>query len=119
MKKIVTILLISMTVTYHGQNVGIGTNNPLSMLHVAGTVKSDTLIYIGQGVRNLFATSNGRIYDSLVTSARGYVASFDNAGSSGALIKMTDDAVNSKALTGKMKGREKIKKFLIVTCIAF
>jgi len=47
-----------------GQNVGIGTNNPLSKLHVAGTIRSDTLI--GPGVRSLFASPNGRIYDSLV-----------------------------------------------------
>lgn len=46
------------------QNVGIGTNNPLSKLHVAGCIRSDTLI--GVGVRNLFAAPNGRIYDSLV-----------------------------------------------------
>ncbi len=47
------------------QNVGIGTNNPLSKLHVAGTIRSDTLVYVGPGVRTLFATPNGRIYDSL------------------------------------------------------
>ncbi len=46
------------------QNVGIGTNSPLSKLHVAGTIRSDTLI--GTGVRSLFAAPNGRIYDSLV-----------------------------------------------------
>jgi len=46
------------------QNVGIGTPNPLSKLHVAGTIRSDTLI--GVGVRSLFAAPNGRIYDSLV-----------------------------------------------------
>lgn len=46
------------------QNVGIGTNNPLSKFHVAGPIRSDTLI--GTGVRNLFASPNGRIYDSLV-----------------------------------------------------
>lgn len=46
------------------QNVGIGTNTPLSKLHVAGTIRSDTLI--GTGVRSLFAAPNGRIYDSLV-----------------------------------------------------
>ena len=47
------------------QNVGIGTNTPLSKLHVAGTIRSDTLIYVGPGVRTLFSTPNGRIYDSL------------------------------------------------------
>lgn len=47
------------------QNVGIGTNNPLSKLHVAGAIRSDTLVYVGPGVRTLFATPNGRIYDSL------------------------------------------------------
>ncbi len=38
----------------------------MSKLHVAGTIRSDTLIYVGPGVRTLFATPNGRIYDSLV-----------------------------------------------------
>ncbi|MES2512508.1 MAG: tail fiber domain-containing protein [Bacteroidota bacterium] len=48
----------------HAQNVGIGTSTPLSKLHVAGAIRSDTLI--GPGVRSLFASPNGRIYDSLV-----------------------------------------------------
>lgn len=62
------ILLFALSVfNTFSQNVGIGTNNPLSKLHVAGAIRSDTLIYVGPGVRSLFATPNGRIYDSLVT----------------------------------------------------
>lgn len=65
MKKVL-LSLISLILTdfAFAQNVGIGTNNPLSKLHVAGTIRSDTLI--GVGVRSLFAAPNGRIYDSLV-----------------------------------------------------
>ena len=62
--RITLICLISMVHTF-AQNVGIGTNTPLSKLHVAGAIRSDTLI--GPGVRSLFASPNGRIYDSLVT----------------------------------------------------
>ena len=57
-------ILFTVSTFLKGQNVGIGTNNPLSKLHVAGTIRSDTLI--GPGVRSLFASPNGRIYDSLV-----------------------------------------------------
>ncbi len=67
MKKIVLILWTMCSFQIIAQNVGIGTNNPLSKLHVAGCIRSDTLIYIGPGVRSLFAAPNGRIYDSLVT----------------------------------------------------
>ena len=66
MKTITCILLTFFTYGAFSQNVGIGTINPLSKLHVAGTIRSDTLIYIGPGVRSLFATPDGRIYDSLV-----------------------------------------------------
>jgi hypothetical protein len=65
MKKLLVILCVVSSGGLFSQNVGIGTNNPLSKLHVAGTIRSDTLIYIGPGVRTLFATPNGRIYDSL------------------------------------------------------
>ncbi len=64
MKKIVLFLVLFTALQTFSQNVGIGTNNPLSKFHVAGTIRSDTLI--GAGVRNLFAAPNGRIYDSLV-----------------------------------------------------
>jgi hypothetical protein len=64
-KPLLLIILVILTNAVSGQNVGIGTNTPLSKLHVAGTIRSDTLIYIGPGVRTLFATPNGRIYDSL------------------------------------------------------
>jgi hypothetical protein len=66
MKKVLLCIGIAGTLHSFSQNVGIGTNNPLSKLHVAGTIRSDTLIYIGPGVRTLFATPNGRIYDSLI-----------------------------------------------------
>ena len=69
MNKIITKLLILLCSVFSldsfSQNVGIGTNNPLSKLHVAGAIRSDTLIYVGPGVRTLFAAPNGRIYDSL------------------------------------------------------
>lgn len=65
MKKIILMLLTLVSMHTFSQNVGIGTNTPLSKLHVAGTIRSDTLIYVGPGVRTLFATPNGRIYDSL------------------------------------------------------
>lgn len=65
MKKFLIILCVVSSAKLSSQNVGIGTNNPLSKLHVAGTIRSDTLIYVGPGVRTLFATPNGRIYDSL------------------------------------------------------
>ncbi len=58
-------LFAVLTFSVSAQNAGIGTNNPLSKLHVAGCIRSDTLI--GPGVRSLFAAPNGRIYDSLVT----------------------------------------------------
>ncbi|MBS1634805.1 MAG: hypothetical protein JST26_02710 [Bacteroidetes bacterium] len=64
MKKIVWLALVLSFAKAFAQNVGIGTNNPLSKLHVAGCIRSDTLI--GPGVRSLFAAPNGRIYDSLV-----------------------------------------------------
>lgn len=66
MRKLAISLLISLVwpFAFYSQNVGIGTNNPQSKLHVAGCIRSDTLI--GVGVRNLFAAPNGRIYDSLV-----------------------------------------------------
>ena len=66
MKNAVLILCVLCSVQLFSQNVGIGTNSPLSKLHVAGTIRSDTLIYLGPGVRSLFATPDGRIYDSLV-----------------------------------------------------
>lgn len=66
MKIIIIILLVTLGLQGLSQNVGIGTTTPLSKLHVAGTIRSDTLIYIGPGVRSLFATPDGRIYDSLV-----------------------------------------------------
>jgi hypothetical protein len=69
MKRIILIAIIICQYAGFSQNVGIGTNNPLSKLHVAGTIRSDTLIYLGPGVRTLFATPNGRIYDSLVAAA--------------------------------------------------
>jgi hypothetical protein len=65
-KALFTKLMLLFSIAAFSQNVGIGTNNPLSKLHVAGTIRSDTLIYIGPGVRTLFATPNGRIYDSLI-----------------------------------------------------
>ncbi|MES2512507.1 MAG: phage tail protein [Bacteroidota bacterium] len=61
--KITLLILIAVTKGF-SQNVGIGTASPFSKLHVAGAIRSDTLI--GVGVRNLFASPNGRIYDSLV-----------------------------------------------------
>ena len=64
-RALLLVLSIILTFLLPAQNVGIGTNNPLSKLHVAGTIRSDTLIYVGPGVRTLFATPNGRIYDSL------------------------------------------------------
>lgn len=64
MKKIILFLFAFGILHAFSQNVGIGTNNPLSKFHVAGAIRSDTLI--GAGVRNLFASPNGRIYDSLV-----------------------------------------------------
>lgn len=65
MKKVLLLIFLSATTdVLLAQNVGIGTNTPQSKLHVAGTIRSDTLI--GTGVRNLFAAPNGRIYDSLV-----------------------------------------------------
>ena len=63
-KTLLSFMFFAVTIFVKGQNVGIGTNSPLSKLHVAGTIRSDTLI--GSGVRNLFAAPNGRIYDSLV-----------------------------------------------------
>lgn len=63
-KTLLFYVFFAVTIYVQGQNVGIGTSNPLSKLHVAGTIRSDTLI--GAGVRNLFASPNGRIYDSLV-----------------------------------------------------
>jgi polyhydroxyalkanoate synthesis regulator phasin len=63
-KSFLLFVFFVLTHFFFGQNVGIGTNSPLSKLHVAGTIRSDTLI--GVGVRNLFTTPNGRIYDSLV-----------------------------------------------------
>ncbi|MES2130869.1 MAG: tail fiber domain-containing protein [Bacteroidota bacterium] len=63
---ILTIALLFASSFLKAQNVGIGTNAPLSKLHVAGTIRSDTLVYVGPGVRSLFSTPNGRIYDSLV-----------------------------------------------------
>jgi hypothetical protein len=68
-KALFTKLMLLFSIAAFSQNVGIGTNNPLSKLHVAGTIRSDTLIYLGPGVRTLFATPNGRIYDSLVAAA--------------------------------------------------
>ena len=64
MKKIILFILVFALFQSFSQNVGIGTNNPLSKFHVAGAIRSDTLI--GAGVRSLFAAPNGRIYDSLV-----------------------------------------------------
>ncbi len=64
MKNSLVIILIVSGIKLFSQNVGIGTSTPLSKLHVAGTIRSDTLI--GPGVRSLFAAPNGRIYDSLV-----------------------------------------------------
>jgi len=64
MKNSLILVLVVSGIKLFSQNVGIGTNNPLSKLHVAGTIRSDTLI--GPGVRSLFAAPNGRIYDSLV-----------------------------------------------------
>lgn len=69
MKKSLILLCALGSLQAVSQNVGIGTNNPLSKLHVAGTIRSDTLVYVGPGVRTLFATPNGRIYDSLVPAA--------------------------------------------------
>lgn len=66
MKRIILMLSVMFSLSTFSQNVGIGTTTPLSKLHVAGTIRSDTLIYIGPGVRSLFATPDGRIYDSLV-----------------------------------------------------
>ena len=63
-KTLLSFMFFAVTIFVKGQNVGIGTNSPLSKLHVAGAIRSDTLI--GSGVRNLFASPNGRIYDSLV-----------------------------------------------------
>jgi hypothetical protein len=64
-KFFICLLLFSISfIQLKSQNVGIGTNLPLSKLHVAGAIRSDTLI--GPGVRSLFASPNGRIYDSLV-----------------------------------------------------
>jgi hypothetical protein len=64
MKYKFTLLTLIAAMNIFSQNVGIGTALPLSKLHVAGAIRSDTLI--GAGVRNLFASPNGRIYDSLV-----------------------------------------------------
>jgi hypothetical protein len=64
MKYKLTLLIVIAAMNIFSQNVGIGTTLPLSKLHVAGAIRSDTLI--GPGVRSLFASPNGRIYDSLV-----------------------------------------------------
>lgn len=64
-KVYLTVLFFGFLIQLKAQNVGIGTNTPLSKLHIAGAIRSDTLI--GPGVRSLFASPNGRIYDSLVT----------------------------------------------------
>lgn len=64
-KTLPLLIFIILTHVLSAQNVGIGTPTPQSKLHVAGTIRSDTLVYVGPGVRTLFATPNGRIYDSL------------------------------------------------------
>ncbi|MCZ8284535.1 MAG: hypothetical protein O9353_03680, partial [Bacteroidia bacterium] len=64
-KPLPLLIFIILTHVLSAQNVGIGTPTPQSKLHVAGTIRSDTLVYVGPGVRTLFATPNGRIYDSL------------------------------------------------------
>lgn len=67
MKKLFFIISLFFSITLSSQNVGIGNNNPLSKLHVSGAIRSDTLI--GIGPRYLFASPNGRIYDSTVVLA--------------------------------------------------
>lgn len=70
MKKIYFLILtIFIYQNTFSQNVGIGNNNPQSKLHVTGAIRSDTLIYTGSPVRQLFAAPNGRIYDSIVPTA--------------------------------------------------
>ncbi len=70
MKRILYFLILNaISVCMFSQNVGIGNNSPQSKLHVSGAIRSDTLIYTGPTVRNLFAAPNGRIYDSLVAPA--------------------------------------------------
>ncbi len=64
-KALLLIVSVILTNALSAQNVGIGTTTPQSKLHVAGTIRSDTLVYVGPGVRTLFAAPNGRIYDSL------------------------------------------------------
>ena len=66
-KKLLVFVCSIFTCLSFSQNVGIGNNNPQSKLHVTGAIRSDTLIYTSTGiVRNVFASPNGRIYDSLV-----------------------------------------------------
>jgi hypothetical protein len=110
MKKILPLLLVVVTTASYSQNIGIGTKKPLSKLHVAGSLRVDSLAAMkSKGI--VLHNTSGEVYSLKLTGSKTDVLSGD-----GTFVRM--DAVLATGptwLTTGNAGVEELTNFLGTT----